>query len=159
MFELQYVPHYLKDLLDVEGFMAGYGKNIDWIQEYEHLLGEKLKTFTISDQYMIDMFEVSQSTQRYNLFVQLYSTILSNIEDIKIVRIFQAGKKFKSKEEVMSMIISHRNVTADVMNMHSVLTDMFPGIEDCIDRNLHVKDECKNKTCKKSICLRILIIK
>ena len=47
-----------QDLLEIEGFMAGYGKNMDWIQEYEHLIGRKLKTFTISDQHMIDMFEV-----------------------------------------------------------------------------------------------------
>ena len=42
----------------MKGFIAGYGKNIDWIQEYEQLIGRKLKTFTISDQHLIDMFEV-----------------------------------------------------------------------------------------------------
>ena len=47
-----------KDLLNIKGFIAGYGKNIDWIQEYEHLIGRKLKVFTISDPHMIDMFEV-----------------------------------------------------------------------------------------------------
>ena len=45
----------------MKGFIAGYGKNIDWIQEYEQLMGRKLKTFTISDQHMIDLFEVTKA--------------------------------------------------------------------------------------------------
>ena len=42
----------------------------------------------------------------------------------------------------MSILLRTRNVTADIINMFEVLTDMFPGIEGCIDKNLVVKDEC-----------------
>lgn len=54
--------------MNIKGFIAGYGKNIDWIQEYEHLIGRKLKTFTISDQHMIDMFEVIKISHKRTLF-------------------------------------------------------------------------------------------
>ena len=59
---------FFKDLMNIKGFIAGYGKNIDWIQEYEHLIGRKLKTFTISDQHMIDMFEVIKISHKRTLF-------------------------------------------------------------------------------------------
>ena len=62
-----------QDLLEIDGFMAGYGKNMDWIQEYEHLIGRKLKTFTISDQHMIDMFEV------INTFIYSLSKSVSTV--------------------------------------------------------------------------------
>ena len=57
--------------------MAGYGKNMDWIQEYEHLIGRKLKTFTISDQHMIDMFEVI-NTSIYSVKELFYSLVKSS---------------------------------------------------------------------------------
>ena len=42
----------------------------------------------------------------------------------------------------MHILLRTRNVTADIINMFEVLTDMFPGIEGCIDKNLVVKDDC-----------------
>ena len=38
--------------------------------------------------------------------------------------------------------MSTRNTTADIIDMYEVLTDMFPGIEECIDGKLIIKDEC-----------------
>ena len=49
--------------------MAGYGVNTDWIQEYESLIGRKLKEFTIADSSMIHFFEVRQRNNiRYSHF-------------------------------------------------------------------------------------------
>ena len=38
--------------------MTGYGINNYWIQEYETLIGRKLKVFEIADPALIDLFEV-----------------------------------------------------------------------------------------------------
>ena len=49
--------------------MAGYGVNTDWIQEYESLIGRKLKEFTIADSSMVNFFEVNHLY--YNKFKDL----------------------------------------------------------------------------------------
>ena len=43
------------------------------------------------------------------------------------------------------MVLKTRNMSSDVVKMYEVLTDLFPGIEQCIYNNLTVRDECTKR--------------
>lgn len=43
------------------------------------------------------------------------------------------------------MVLKTRNMSSDVVKMYEVLTDLFPGIEQCIHNNLTVRDECTKR--------------
>ena len=38
-----------------------------------------------------------------------------------------------------------RNLSSDTERMFEVLTDLFPGIEECILNNLTVREECTDR--------------
>ena len=51
----------------------------------------------------------------------------------------------KSKSEVESFVSRTRNLSSDANSMFEVLTDIFPGIEECIFDNLTVRESCTNE--------------
>ena len=75
---------YPQNLYKEDGILAGYGYDTDWIQEYESLIGRKLKVFTIVNSSMIDLFEVGQREQvsLYNVQVFKASSVQCSIDEI-----------------------------------------------------------------------------
>ena len=55
-----------QELFNEEGIVAGYGVNKYWIQDYENLIGRKLKIFEIADTSVIDLFEVRSKMLRFH---------------------------------------------------------------------------------------------
>ena len=51
----------------------------------------------------------------------------------------------KSKSEVESFVSRTRNLSSDAYSMFEVLTDIFPGIEECIFENLTLRESCTNE--------------
>ena len=49
-----------------------------------------------------------------------------------------------------------KNLAADTASMFEVLTDLFPGVEECIFNNLTVRDECTDQGCIYSDLFRSL---
>ena len=69
-----FAKFYFQNLYKENGILAGYGYNTDWIQEYESLIGRKLKVFTIVDSSMIDLFEVQgKDAKRASITLQFTS--------------------------------------------------------------------------------------
>ena len=56
----------------------------------------------------------------------------------------QRGEYPKEIDEIYSMI-EKRDRKIDTEQMYNVMTDLFPGIEACINANLTIKEYC-NKT-------------
>ena len=48
-------------------------------------------------------------------------------------------------QEVLSAVNYLRNPENDVFQMYECFTDIFPGIEDCIETNLSLKENCTEK--------------
>ena len=46
---------------------------------------------------------------------------------------------------MQSFVSKTRNLASDTASMFEVLTDLFPGVEECIFNNLTVRDECTNQ--------------
>lgn len=51
----------------------------------------------------------------------------------------------KDWQEVLSAVHYLRNPENDVFQMYECLTDIFPGIENCIHTNLTLKSNCTEK--------------
>ena len=51
----------------------------------------------------------------------------------------------KYKSDVESLVSQTRNLSSDTINMFEVLTDIFPGIQECIFDNLTVRESCTNE--------------
>ena len=41
-----------------------------------------------------------------------------------------------------SIVLQTRNMTSDIIRMYEVLSDLFPGIDECIHSNLTVREDC-----------------
>ena len=54
-------------------------------------------------------------------------------------------KTLKKKSDVVSLVSQTRNLSSDAISMYEVLTDIFPGIEECIFDNLTVRESCTNE--------------
>ena len=54
-------------------------------------------------------------------------------------------KTLKKKSDVVSLVSQTRNLSSDTINMFEVLTDIFPGIQECIFDNLTVRESCTNE--------------
>ena len=54
-------------------------------------------------------------------------------------------KTLKSKSEVESLVSRTRSLSSDAISMFEVLTDIFPGIEECVFDNLTLRESCTNE--------------
>ena len=54
-------------------------------------------------------------------------------------------KTLKKKSDVVSLVSQTRNLSSDAVSMYEVLTDIFPGIEECVFDNLTLQESCTNE--------------
>ena len=40
------------------------------------------------------------------------------------------------------MVSQTRNITEDIIKMYEVISDLFPGIEECVHTDLRVREDC-----------------
>ena len=50
-----------------------------------------------------------------------------------------------STESIRDLVLNTRNVIEDIASMYEVITDIFPGIEKCVNKNLVVRTNCTFK--------------
>ena len=50
-----------------------------------------------------------------------------------------------STESIRDLVSNTRNVIEDIASMYEVITDIFPGIEKCVNKNLVVRTNCTFK--------------
>ena len=50
-----------------------------------------------------------------------------------------------SIENIRDLVSNTRNEIEDIASMYEAITDLFPGIEKCVNKNLVVRTNCTSK--------------
>ena len=124
--------------------MTGYGVTNDWISEYEKFIDRKLKRFTLKVLYLCI---ITQESLVVNLnFLTQIMYISGIIGQLPSTSFSWVGID-KEVEEALLLWHAKTDRESVISMMYEAITDIFPGIEKCIKKDLSVVETC-TRNCK-----------